>query len=633
MNKGVMAFAVLVALNLACVSPAWAGWRWVSLHPAGTNYDQSLATSVGGGQIGGQVQDNGVFRASIWNSPSSAGLVELEPSLTVPSRVNGVGGGIQVGWIISVPSWWQGVPGVSKTVVNPGDPVDWLGGTLYGVCGQWVVGNAIPAAGGADPMLYHLNATSSEPGIDLLPDGKRAGSAFGVVKATATSPGIQFGSAADVNVETAALWRGSAASYVDLHPIDTTWTDSLAISAWGDQQAGHVEDKSLNRHAALWTGTAASFVDLHPYDPALEQYDSWVKGMTEGVEVGYLMSPNGLDIFAGLWQGNAASFLNLDTYLPSGYSAGQPFGADWLNNNELWVVGAVYNDTLDRFEAAAWVYTVESPPITIAKAGTNVVISWPAAAVGFDLETKSNLSPQTAWIPVDTSKATNELSVAVPAGMRRLTLPIVKTGSQFYRLHRINTVTDLDGNVYKIVKIGTQEWLVGNLKTTRFCNGDAIPQIIDPVQWKDNRDAACCDYNNDPALGAIYGKLYNWQAASDPRGLAPAGWRVAGTNDWETLCNYLGGSAVAGGKLKEAGFAHWVSPNTDAGNETGFTALPGGNRGYNGPFGLLGTFGQWWTGDGADEFSAFTVGMFNDSAMLGTTVDRKAKGFSVRCVR
>ena len=92
MNKGVMAFAVLVALNLACVSPAWAGWRWVSLHPAGTNYDQSLATSVGGGQIGGQVQDNGVFRASIWNSPSSAGLVELEPSLTIPSRVNGVGG-------------------------------------------------------------------------------------------------------------------------------------------------------------------------------------------------------------------------------------------------------------------------------------------------------------------------------------------------------------------------------------------------------------------------------------------------------------------------------------------------------------------------------------------------------------
>ena len=90
---------------------------------------------------------------------------------------------------------------------------------------------------------------------------------------------------------------------------------------------------------------------------------------------------------------------------------------------------------------------------------------------------------------------------------------------------------------------------------------------------------------------------------------------------------------MAGGKLKEAGFAHWANPNTGASNETGFTALPGGNRGYNGPFSLLGTYGMWWTANGADEFSAFSVGMFYDSAMAGSTPDRMAKGFAVRSVR
>jgi len=222
----------------------------------------------------------------------------------------------------------------------------------------------------------------------------------------------------------------------------------------------------------------------------------------------------------------------------------------------------------------------------------------------------------------------------IEGDLRKLTIP-AGAGNQFYRLNRANTVTDIDGNVYQVVKIGTQEWLVGNLKTTKYRNGDSIPEVTVKADWGALTTGAWCYFNNDPALGAIYGKLYPWYAVNDPRGLAPAGWHVATTNDWGTLINSLGGDGLAGGKLKETGIAHWASPNTDATNEAGFTALPGSYRGYAGAFdvGHLGFWGSWWAATDGDEFSAWCFSMFNDSGETGSFADRKGKGFSVRCVR
>jgi uncharacterized protein (TIGR02145 family) len=145
---------------------------------------------------------------------------------------------------------------------------------------------------------------------------------------------------------------------------------------------------------------------------------------------------------------------------------------------------------------------------------------------------------------------------------------------------------------------------------------------------------AWCYLNNDPANGALYGKLYNWYAVIDPRGLAPQNFHVANETDWNILSNYLGGNTISGGKMKETGTAHWLSPNTSANNESGFTALPGGLRDEYGGFGDYGgEVGFWWSKDTSNSLNLINRYLkCNDARMFidGSTVK---SGFSVRCLK
>jgi len=144
------------------------------------------------------------------------------------------------------------------------------------------------------------------------------------------------------------------------------------------------------------------------------------------------------------------------------------------------------------------------------------------------------------------------------------------------------TVTDIDGNVYNTVTIGSQVWMAENLKVTKYRNGDVIGL----------RQSA---YNDNESNVATYGRLYEWNAVNDSRGISPAGWHVPSDAEWTVLINYLGGDAVAGGKLKESGTAHWQTPNSGATNETGYTALPGGQSDYLRTYGNMGSYGNWWS--------------------------------------
>ena len=162
-------------------------------------------------------------------------------------------------------------------------------------------------------------------------------------------------------------------------------------------------------------------------------------------------------------------------------------------------------------------------------------------------------------------------------------------------------VTDIDGNTYNTVIIGTQEWQKENLNVSKYSDGTPIPQETDQTTWDNLTTGAWCYYNNDPALGAIYGKLYNWyavagiydaQSLANPtlrKQLAPLGWHVQSRPEVLTLFIYL--NTDAGSKLKEVGTIHWQSPNNGATNESGFTGLPGGLRDSN--FYGLGTDGFW----------------------------------------
>jgi uncharacterized protein (TIGR02145 family) len=160
--------------------------------------------------------------------------------------------------------------------------------------------------------------------------------------------------------------------------------------------------------------------------------------------------------------------------------------------------------------------------------------------------------------------------------------------------NQAQTVTDIDGNVYTSVHIGTQIWLGQNLNVAHYNNGDSIPNITDDIVWGNLTTGAYCDYNNIPANSAIYGKLYNHYTISDPRYLCPTGWHVSSDDEWVTLVAYLGGDSIAGGKLKETGTTHWLNMNFGASNESGFTALPGGERADDGTFLNLGVAGIWW---------------------------------------
>ena len=196
--------------------------------------------------------------------------------------------------------------------------------------------------------------------------------------------------------------------------------------------------------------------------------------------------------------------------------------------------------------------------------------------------------------------------------------------------------SDLVAGKYPVVKIGTQKWMARNLDVARYRNGDKIPQVKDSTKWKNLTTGAWCWYNNDSANGAIYGKLYNWYAVNDPRGLAPIGWHIPTDAEWDTLAWALGGPSVAGGKLKdtgtiEAGTGLWYAPNV-ATNSSGFTALPGGDRSNHGPFGNLGYSGFWWSSTQVTN-RAWYRDLFNYAGFLNKSYTDMRLGSSVRCIK
>lgn len=196
---------------------------------------------------------------------------------------------------------------------------------------------------------------------------------------------------------------------------------------------------------------------------------------------------------------------------------------------------------------------------------------------------------------------------------------------------KFGTVADIDGNIYKTIFIGKQEWMVENLKVTRFRNGDIITIITDSFQWQNATSPAYCVYNNDNSLLEEYGFLYNGFVVRDSRNIAPIGWHVPSNSDWEQLENYLGGNAIAAGKMKEVGTTHWNPTNYGADNLSGFTALPGGGRGpyFNG----LGNTAAWWS---ATEYSS-NINFFRNIVSNSITVTPGQNllygGLSIRCVK
>jgi uncharacterized protein (TIGR02145 family) len=191
------------------------------------------------------------------------------------------------------------------------------------------------------------------------------------------------------------------------------------------------------------------------------------------------------------------------------------------------------------------------------------------------------------------------------------------------------------GGFIKEVKIGNQVWMAENLNVDKFRNGDPIPEAKTAEEWGNARanKQAWCYYDNDPANGTKYGKLYNWYAVNDPRGIAPEGWHLPSDAEWTTLTDFLGGRSVAGGKMKTTGTTQWEEPNTGATNSSGFSGLPGGCRYGDGSFGYIGYNGFWWSSSEGSPNNAWERTLNYNYSYVNRDYGYKESGFSVRCLR
>ncbi len=210
----------------------------------------------------------------------------------------------------------------------------------------------------------------------------------------------------------------------------------------------------------------------------------------------------------------------------------------------------------------------------------------------------------------------------------------------------LESITDIDGNVYSVVTIGSQCWMAENLKTSQYRNGDAIPTGLSAEAWENTDEGnigAYAVYNDDPANDVTYGKLYNWYAVDDSRGLCPTGWHVSSDAEWKEMEMHLGMSLSEansagyrgtdeGGKMKSTS-SLWNSPNVGATNESGFSGLPGGRRNYGGSFGDIGGNGYWWSSTELSASFAWYRKLYYDGSGVYRFDYYKRTGRSVRCLR
>jgi uncharacterized protein (TIGR02145 family) len=211
-----------------------------------------------------------------------------------------------------------------------------------------------------------------------------------------------------------------------------------------------------------------------------------------------------------------------------------------------------------------------------------------------------------------------------------ITLPIAITESQVIAQTKENQRSEADAN---IVKIGSQVWQIRNLDVDHFANGDPIPQAKTPEEWSRadaNKRPAWCYYDGDPANGELYGKIYNWYAVNDPRGLAPRNWHIPSNKEWSLLIEQLGGEEKAGSSMKT--IAGWFELG-NGNNSSGFAGYPGGYCNPDGTFGPPAKYGNWWSSTEYNTYSAwyFLLSYMNEG--VGRSSYSKGCGISVRCIQ
>ena len=287
-------------------------------------------------------------------------------------------------------------------------------------------------------------------------------------------------------------------------------------------------------------------------------------------------------------------------------------------------------------------YAQKVSNITFKQEQSNIIVS-------YDLETKT---PCKVSLYVSTNggvkwqgpltKVTGDVGVKIVSGSNIITWNVLEEFEEF-KGNNIKFQIRAFGNNNGTVMIGDQEWTTKNLNVSKYRNGDIIPEVRNQKVWNKLTTGAWCYYNNDPKNGAMYGKLYNWYAVNDPRGLAPKGFHIPSDAEWQILIDYLGGEKIAGGKMKKIGIKNWSAPNLSETNETNFSGLPGGYRDHGylvsdgagiGQFDGIGDHACWWSSTEEGGFYSVLSRSLNKDDNEGSSSKGHMKwGYSVRCLK
>ncbi len=200
------------------------------------------------------------------------------------------------------------------------------------------------------------------------------------------------------------------------------------------------------------------------------------------------------------------------------------------------------------------------------------------------------------------------------------------------------SVTDVNGNSYQTILVGSQCWMRENLKTENYRNGNPIPTSLTNLEWQTTIAGAFAAYDNSASNKSTYGLLYNWHAVVDSRSICPDGWHIPSDDEWTTLTDELGEFFVSGGKMKStgnlsAGTGLWQAPNTDATNSSGFSGHPGGFKALSGGYNLIGYNGYWWSSSHAFSTNAWIRELSYSFGSTTRSSGSKQIGYSVRCLK
>jgi len=382
-----------------------------------------------------------------------------------------------------------------------------------------------------------------------------------------------------------------------------------------------------------------------------------ITGVTEFVSVPYAKMADNANSVKTLSNGanvGDMNYWNGSTWVPLNAGAeGQML--TFCGGKPTWTIGGVCPGTISALNCSSATNN-GTLTATSAASGVTSVISYTGGNGGThngQVVTSTGVSGLTATLQAGTfANGTGSLTYAIsgtPSTSGTASFALNVGGKTCALTRTVNSapqnptsgygpnISDNDGNTYKTVYIGTQQWMAENLKTAKYNDGTGIPNVTDATQWSNLTTGAWVYYNNDAANNAKYGKLYNWYAVSPTtngnKNICPTGWHVPTDTEWTVLTDYLGGVSVAGGKMKEVGTTNWNSPNTGSTNKSLFTGLPGGNRGNDGNYGGIGDGGYWWNSSENKTGNAWGryLYYYNGNAYYYDGV--KSYGLSVRCLR